>query len=124
MKDRPKPGKAAVKKAPPPRAKGRPVSPVSRRSDRILHEQSRVLFETMSQGVVFRDHEGKVVSANPAAERIFGRPLKELVGKTSAEVHQNALGSDGKPLAPDQFPAETALRIGKPVTDFVMAIRN
>ncbi|MDH4162311.1 MAG: PAS domain S-box protein [Nitrospirota bacterium] len=125
MKDAPKPKKTLKKRTGAPRSAGRrPAMQDDRLDDQLLHEQSRVLFETMSQGVVFRDHEARIVAANPAAERIFGRSLKDLAGKTSAEVHLNALGEDGKPLAPDQFPAETALRTGKPVTDFILTIQN
>ncbi len=78
----------------------------------------------MSQGVIFRDGDGRIISANPAAERILGRPLAELAGKTSAEVHGHALRDDGSPLAAGDFPADLALRTGKPVTDFVMGTEN
>ncbi len=85
---------------------------------------TRILFDTMSQGVIFRDGEGRILSANPAAERILGRPLAELVGKTSAEVHAEGMRDDGSPFPAGEFPAEVALRTGKPVTDFVMGTRN
>ena len=83
-------------------------------------EQHRVLFDTMSQGVIFRDGDGRIISANPAAERILGRPLSDLLGKTSTEVHRQALRDDGSALAADAFPADVALRTGQPVTGFVM----
>ncbi len=83
-----------------------------------------ILFDTMAQGVVFRDAGARIIAANPAAERIFGRGIKELLGKTSAEVHQDALDERNVPIPADGFPAETALRTGGPVRDFVMGIRN
>ena len=35
-------------------------------------EKYRTLFETMVQGVVYQDAEGRIISANPAAEEILG----------------------------------------------------
>jgi two-component system cell cycle sensor histidine kinase/response regulator CckA len=98
-----------------------PVPPAGRPGP---DENGRILFETMSQGVIFRDAAGRIVSANPAAERIFGRPLAELLGKTSADVHGRALRDDGSPLSPGEFPGDIALRTGKPVRDFIMGTRN
>lgn len=83
-----------------------------------------ILFDTMSQGVVFRDSAGRIIAVNPAAERIFGRRFDELRGKTSSEIHEGALAPDGTLLPPDGFPAEIALRTRKPVRDFMMAILN
>jgi two-component system cell cycle sensor histidine kinase/response regulator CckA len=89
-----------------------------------LDDHFRILFDTMSQGVIFRDGSGKIISANPAAERILGRNLEDLLGKTGAELHEDALREDGTRLSPDSFPADVALRTGQPVTNFVMGIRN
>ncbi len=35
-------------------------------------EKYRTLFETMVLGVVYQDTNGKIISANPAAEKILG----------------------------------------------------
>jgi PAS domain S-box-containing protein len=90
----------------------------------LFEESYRILFDTMSQGVIFRDHEGRIVSVNPAAERILGRKAPDLIGKTSAEVHGHALQEDGSRLAEGGFPADVALRTGKPLTGFIMATLN
>ncbi len=34
-------------------------------------QRYRTLFETMTQGIVYLDTEGKIISANPAAQRIL-----------------------------------------------------
>ena len=90
----------------------------------LLDAHYRILFDTMSQGVIFRDEEGRILSANPAAERILGRTLKDMLGKTSAEVHIEALREDGTRLPAEAFPADVALRTGQPSTGFVMATLN
>ena len=48
----------------------------------------RVLFETMSQGVIFHDREGRVIDANPAAERMLGWTLDQMKGR---EVRRSLL---------------------------------
>ncbi len=90
----------------------------------LFNESYRILFDTMSQGVVFRDHEGRILSANPAAQRIFGKTIADLLGKTSSEVHEQALQEDGSPLPAGSFPADVALRTGKSLNGFVMATLN
>ncbi len=46
----------------------------------------RSLFDASPLGVVVLDEEGKVRSANPAAERIFGEPASCLSGRLLAEL--------------------------------------
>ena len=41
------------------------------------------LFETMAQGVVYRNADGKIIAANPAAERILGLTVDQMKGRTS-----------------------------------------
>ena len=43
----------------------------------------RLLFETMLQGVVYQDANGKIISMNPAAERILGKTTAEFLGSSS-----------------------------------------
>lgn len=90
----------------------------------LFDERHSILFDTMSQGVIFRDHEGRIVSVNPAAERILGRKAADLIGKTSAEVHEHALREDGSRLPAGAFPADVALRTGKPLAGFIMTTLN
>ena len=52
----------------------------SRRSE----EQLRLLFETMQQGVVFLDADGRVLSMNPAAERILDVTAADVKGRQAA----------------------------------------
>jgi len=43
--------------------------------ERTSDERLRVVFETMDQGVVFQEADGRISTANPAACRILGLPL-------------------------------------------------
>ncbi|MBS1128441.1 MAG: multi-sensor signal transduction histidine kinase, partial [Nitrospirae bacterium] len=118
------PHKTTDGKKPSPKRTHPGTDPQATPAANLLDAHYRILFDTMSQGVIFRDGEGRILSANPAAERILGRTLKDMLGKTSSEVHTEALTDDGTPLPAGAFPADVALRTGQPSTGFVMATLN
>jgi len=84
----------------------------------------RILFETMTQGVVYQDAEGRILSANPAAEKILGLSLDQMQGRTSMNPEWKAIRENGENLQGAQHPAMVALRTGKPVFNFVQGIYN
>lgn len=85
-------------------------------------ETYRTLFETVPQGVVYHDRQGRITSANPAAQRILGLTLDQLQGRTSIDPRWHAVHEDGSPFPGDEHPAALALRTGRPVQDVVMGI--
>lgn len=87
-------------------------------------ERYRQLFETMAEGVVYQDANGVVLSANPAAERILGVTLDQLIGRADVEPYGQAVHEDGAPFPGDQHPARVALRTGQPVDGVVMGVFN
>ncbi|RPH48199.1 MAG: sensor histidine kinase, partial [Desulfobacteraceae bacterium] len=50
---------------------------------RESEEKYRTLHETMVQGVVYQDEKGRILSANPSAERILGLSVDQMQGITS-----------------------------------------
>lgn len=91
---------------------------------RESEERYRTLFDTMEQGVVYQDAEGRIISANPAAERILGLSLDQMQGRTSMDPRWKAIGEDGAELPGEHHPAMVALETGKPVKSFVEGIFN
>jgi PAS domain S-box-containing protein len=87
-------------------------------------ERFRTLFETMAQGVIYRDGEGRVISANLAAQRILGLTFDEMVGKTSQEIGFKRLRENGSDFPSGEQPSNVALRTGKPVYNVIMALYN
>ena len=85
-------------------------------------EKFRTLYETMSQGVVYQNAEGEIISANPAAGRILGLSLDQMKGKTSLDPDWSAVDLDGNPLPGEEHPAMVALRTGEPVENFVFGV--
>jgi len=90
----------------------------------VSEERFRALFETMELGVVYQNAEGRITSANPAAERILGLTLAQMQGKKSIDPDWHAMREDGSPFPGEEHPAMVALHSGKKVIDVVMGVFN
>ncbi|MFV9504524.1 MAG: PAS domain S-box protein [Oscillochloridaceae bacterium umkhey_bin13] len=84
----------------------------------------RLLFATMSQGIVYQDTSGAIIDANPAAQRVLGLSLDQMQGRTSLDPRWQVLTETGDPLPGDQHPAMIALRTGRPIYNSLMAVFN
>lgn len=84
----------------------------------------RTLFETMTQGVVYQDKDGKIISSNPSAEKILGLTLDQMMGLTSMDPRWKAITEDGVELNGENHPSMLALASGKPISGFVMGVFN
>ena len=87
-------------------------------------EQYRALFETMTQGVVSQNAGGDIIAANPAAERILGLSLDQLLGRRSLDPRWKAVKESGDDFPGEEHPVSVALRSGEIVKDVVMGIFN
>ncbi len=82
------------------------------------------LFQTMTQGVVYHNAKGKIISANPASERILGLTLDQLRGHSSIDPRGKSIHEDGSSFPEKAHPSIIAIRTGRPVRDVVMGIFN
>lgn len=103
--------------------------PLSRRKDteqipHLSEENFRILFETMSTGIVFQDARGNIVSANTAAWKILGLTLDQLLGRSSMHAEWRAVDEHKNDLPGEAHPAMQALRTGKNIDNFVQGIYN
>jgi diguanylate cyclase (GGDEF)-like protein/PAS domain S-box-containing protein len=87
-------------------------------------ERYRTLFETMDQGILIHASDGKVLSANPAAERILGMPVSGMIYKNCGDVFRDSIRDDGTPFSGDACPSMMALRSGREVKDVLMGVLN
>lgn len=87
-------------------------------------ERFRTLFETMSLGVVYQNTDGEIISANPAAQRILGLTLDQMLGRTSIDPRWKAVRETGEPFPGEQHPAMEALRTGARVENVLMGVSN
>lgn len=84
----------------------------------------RLLFETMAQGVVYQDRQGRITAANPAAEHILGLGLglDQMQGRSSVDPLWRAIREDGSDFPGDAHPSMQALRSGQAVRNVVMGV--
>lgn len=97
-----------------------------REAQRLLRESEkkyRRLYETMAQGVIYHDLDGRITSVNPSAERILGAPVDQLLGKSITSFYRNAFHEDGFPLRMDEFPTFKAIKT-RQRTDAVIALTH
>jgi len=88
----------------------------------MAEDQFHLLFETMGEGVVYQDATGRIIEANPAAERILGLTQDEMMGRTSMDPRWACIREDGSALPGSAHPAMIALRTGRPVLNVLMGI--
>ncbi len=96
-----------------------------KRAEEALQESEahyRTLSETMLQGVVYQDDQGRVLSMNPAAETILGRTHAEFLGSTSLDAGQDSIREDGSPFAGLEHPSMVALATGREVRNVRMGV--
>jgi len=91
---------------------------------RASEERYRLLHESMSQGVVYQDADGTIVSMNPAAERIIGKGPQDFLGSSSIAVERDTLREDGTAFPGLEHPAMVALRTGTQVPEVLMQVYN
>jgi len=82
----------------------------------------RSLYETMSQGVLYQDTDGKIISANPSAEEILDMPIEQMQGKTPKDLNWVTIHEDRSDFPEETHPAMVALRTGETVNKVVMGI--
>ena len=103
------------------------VSDISVRYQALQHakdteDRYQQLFESMTEGVVYHNSTGEIITANPSAQRILGLTFDEITGRTSFDPRWQAIHEDGTPFPGDQHPAMLALKHGKPVQGVLMGI--
>jgi two-component system cell cycle sensor histidine kinase/response regulator CckA len=98
-----------------------------KQAEEALHESEekhRLLFETLTQGVVYQATNGQITSANPAAEQILGLTLEQMRGRTSLDPRWKAIHEDGSDFPGEQHPSMVALKSGKKVHNVTMGVFN
>ncbi len=88
----------------------------------MSEKRYRGLFETMDQGVIYFGVNRKIISCNPAAEKIMGMSMYEMVGRLPTDPCWRTIKEDGSKLASKEHPVVVAFRDGKSVSDMVLGI--
>ncbi|MCJ7813477.1 PAS domain S-box protein, partial [bacterium] len=88
----------------------------------MSEKRYRGLFETMDQGVIYFGVNRKIISCNPAAEKIMGMSMYEMIGRLPTDPCWRTLKENGSKLTSKEHPVVIAFREGKSVSDMVLGI--
>lgn len=81
---------------------------------------NRALIEAMGQGVLVLDLDGRAQALNGQAEKLFGRPRGEILGRKMTEMGSRAVRPDGSACPPERLPGLATLGDGRPVSGDVL----
>ncbi|CAN5755399.1 hypothetical protein BH09PSE5_BH09PSE5_05350 [soil metagenome] len=91
---------------------------VSELRERERHYRSMVV--SLNDGVLIFDAQGRVLQANPSAERILRRSASQLEANLVGDWV--AVDVDSRPIPADDLPISRALRDGVPERDLVLGV--
>lgn len=91
---------------------------------RESEKQHRNLFETMAQGVIYQDADGRIISANPAAQKILGLPPDLMQSPAYGNTYWKAIYEDGSDFPIEYHPSMIALTTGREVNNVIMGVYN
>lgn len=87
-------------------------------------DKLKILFNTMSEGLVLHDKTGAIVNANKAAELMLNSSLAEMQGTIPQSEYWKTVYEDGSEFPTELYPSNEVLRTGKAVRDVVMGIER
>lgn len=92
-----------------------------------LEESSQryaTLFRSIAQGILCVAPDGRITSANPAAEQLLGMPLHDLVHRSLHDACWDTVREDGTPLPAAEHPASVAARTRTLVSEFLVGMTH
>lgn len=87
------------------------------RRQEALHD---TVVSALHEGVILQEASGRILTWNPAAERIIGISAEEALGETSISRDWRLALEDGTPLAGENHPSMRTLATGEACTDLIM----
>lgn len=84
----------------------------------------RELFDAVDKGILVQDRDGRVQSANAAAERMLGMSESELGSESLNVSDWRFVDAQGHPLKPADLPPNRALASGEVVDSTVVGINS
>jgi diguanylate cyclase (GGDEF)-like protein/PAS domain S-box-containing protein len=82
------------------------------------------VIDSLYEGLILKDAEGRVVMCNPATERIFGISKDQILGTRLPAPGWECFEEDGARLSPEDLPSIRSLTDNQPQSDVLMRIKN
>lgn len=97
---------------------------VARQALQSSEQRYRSVIEAMAEGMVLYSAAGFIVSCNPAAESILGRPASQIIGSHYASTPWHPRLESGHQIQPHQHPVHAVLSEGRSVRGLVRLIER
>lgn len=82
------------------------------------------VISTSSEGIILVANDGRILTWNSAAERVFSMPSTEAVGRYVKNLGQGIFNEDGTIISVDDYPSMVTLKTGKPVRNKILKVKN
>jgi PAS domain S-box-containing protein len=99
---------------------GESASPI----EQVLDVAALPVVESLHEGVLVQDPDGRVIAFNTQAERILRMRAEDLAQASPAQPIAPFIHDDGSPFSADDLPTVKSLRTGEPQRDVVMGVRQ
>jgi len=86
--------------------------------------RNRAIVESLAEGVVVQDADGRIVAWNASAERILGLSADQLSGHTSMHPQWRAINAQEEPISGEEHPIGRARVSGQHVDGEVMGVHR
>jgi PAS domain S-box-containing protein len=82
------------------------------------------IVDTMTDGLLICDRQGRLTFANVAAERILGLPAAEITARSCDDPAWRATTVNGRPVPAEEYPMAEVLRSGQAVSEVELAVER
>jgi len=90
----------------------------------FIAEQYQALVAALSEGVVLQDADGKILTCNPAAEKILQLDRDNITGRYPVDPSWRAIHEDYSDFPGELHPSMFTLATGQPQRNVVMGLRH
>ena len=91
---------------------------------REREKKCNLLLDSLNEGVVLLDADGRIEIWNKGAEKIFGLRADEVIGHNCRDVQWPILHPDGSLMSPEDHPGMVTHRTGEPCREDLMGVRG
>jgi diguanylate cyclase (GGDEF)-like protein/PAS domain S-box-containing protein len=100
------------------------ITELARAQAALAESEARhsIVLGALHEGVLMVDRLGRVLAANPAAQRILDPDGGELVGNTIGDPGWSAVHEDGSPMELASFPVSATLATGEARSNAIMGL--